>query len=101
MLKKILALISSNLNGKCKLEMGCRVLSRPEPWKPVTHRLAPAHSLMGCVVEWHGVCLAHSQMPPPVILDSALARSLELGVGNRPGTEPPESLPPGCVPALK
>ena len=86
MFKKILALISSNLNGKCKLEVGCRVLSCPEPWKPVTHHLAPAHSPMGCVVEWHGVCLAHSQMPPPVILVSALARSLELRAWNRPGT---------------
>lgn len=31
-LKKILALISSNLSGKCKLEMGCRVfVSAPNP----------------------------------------------------------------------
>lgn len=57
-----------------------------EPWKPVTHCLGPAHSPMGCVVEWHGVCLAHSQMPLPIILDSALARSLKLGAGNRHGT---------------
>lgn len=84
--KKILPIISSNLSRKCNPETGHRVMSLPlNPGNLSPPCLGPVLSLMGCAVEWHGVFLAHTQVPPPVILNSALARSLEVLAGNRPG----------------
>lgn len=40
---------------------------------------------MGWAVEWHGDLLAYTQVPSPITLHTALARSLELLAGNRPG----------------
>lgn len=75
-LKKILAIISSNLGRERNAEPGYMVMSLIlSPGNPsATSVEVLAHSLVGCTVGSPGALLAHT--PMPTILNTALARSL-------------------------